>query len=255
VYEIPGMERAIVRKDVVYRTTGAGPLTLDVYWPADAREGELRGAVIFIAGYNDTGYERLLGRKYKEMAGTVCWGQLIAASGLVAIAYTNRDPLADLDALLQYVRDAAAALGVDRDRIGVWACSGNVPLALHALMKPGRAFLACGALLYGYMIDVDGATGVADAAQMFRFTNPNAGASMSDIDPELPLMIVRAGQDQFANLNDSIDRFFARALALNRQVTLVNHAAGPHAFDLLDDSDTSRRIIRQVLGFLSDSLT
>ena len=36
VYRIAGMERAIVRKDVWYRTTNAGPLTMDLYYPADA---------------------------------------------------------------------------------------------------------------------------------------------------------------------------------------------------------------------------
>jgi hypothetical protein len=256
VYEIPGMERAVCRKDVVYRTTGDGPLTLDLYAPsaADAARDAPLPAVIVVAGYNDVGYEKMLGRKYKEMAGTVSWGQLIAASGLAAIAYTNREPVADLEALLRYVRDHAGELGVDANRIGVWACSGNVPLALWALMKPGRAFLKCGALLYGYTIDVGGATGVADAARMFRFTNPNAGLSPEDLRADLPLMIVRAGQEQFANLNESIDRFFASSLALNRPITLVNHAAGPHSFDVLDDSETSRQIIRQVLDFLSASL-
>jgi len=41
----------------------------------------------------------------------------------------------------------------------------------------------------------------------------------------------------------------------NRPITLVNHAEGPHSFDLLDDSETSRRIIRQVLDFLTSQLT
>ena len=73
----------------------------------------------------------------------------------MAIAYTNREPAEDLDALLHHVRDNAAALGIDGDRIGVWGCSGNVPLALSALMQHGRAFVTCGALLYGYMLDLD----------------------------------------------------------------------------------------------------
>ena len=33
------------------------------------------------------------------------------------------------------------------------------------------------------MLDLDGATGVADAAQTFRFTNPNAGKSIDDLPP------------------------------------------------------------------------
>jgi hypothetical protein len=105
------------------------------------------------------------------------------------------------------------------------------------------------------MLDLDGATGVAEAAAAFRFTNPNAGKSLDDLREDLPLFVVRAGQEQFPHLNDSIDRFFAKALTLNRPITLVNHAEGPHSFDLLDDSEASRRIIRQVLDFLTSQLT
>jgi hypothetical protein len=55
--------------------------------------------------------------------------------------------------------------------------------------------------------------------------------------------------------DDHIDRFVLKELALNRPLTLVNYPAGAHAFDLLDDSETSRRIIRQVPGFLQRQLT
>jgi hypothetical protein len=255
VYTIAGMERANVRKDLVYRTTADGPLTMDVYSPEDAIAETPLPAVVLVAGYDDAGYEKMLGVKFKEMAMSVSWSQLIAASGLIAITYTNRDPAADLDALLQHVRDHGGALRIDGERIAVWACSGNVPLALAALIAHGATFIKCGALLYGYMLDLDGATGVADAAQTFRFTNPNAGKSLKDLAPDVPLFLARAGQEQFSGLNDSIDRFFAHALAGNRPITLVNHAAGPHAFDLLHDSDTSRRIIQQVLDFLAAHVT
>jgi hypothetical protein len=67
VYRIAGMERAIVRKDVVYRTTDAGPLTMDLYYPADTAAGRRLPAVVLVAGYNDTGYEKMLGVKFKEM--------------------------------------------------------------------------------------------------------------------------------------------------------------------------------------------
>ena len=253
VYTIAGMERAVVRKDVVYRTTDDGPLTMDLYFPADAAGDTRLPAVVLVAGYNDVGYEKMLGVKFKEMALAVSWGQLMAASGLMAIAYTNREPTADLVALLRHVREQAAPLRIDADRVGLWACSGNVPLALTALMADSS--LRCAALLYGYMLDLDGATGVAEDAGMFRFTNPNAGKTMEDLPETLPLFIVRAGQEQFPHLNESIDRCFAKALTLNRPVTLVNHATGPHSFDLLDDSETSRLIIRQVLDFLTSELT
>jgi len=254
VYRIAGMESAVVKRDLVYRTTEAGPLTMDIYYPADAAAETMLPAVVFVAGYNDVGYEKMLGRRFKEMAMTVSWCQLAAASGMAAIAYTNRDPVQDLDGLLEHVQRNARALGVDGQRIGLWACSGNVPLAISALMR-GRDWLTCAVFLYGYMLDLDGSTGVADAAQSYRFTNPNAGKTMNDLPDDVPLFIVRAGQEQFPNLNESIERFVAKAVALNRPITFVNHADGLHAFDILQDSPASRAVIRQTLGFLSAQLT
>ena len=105
------------------------------------------------------------------------------------------------------------------------------------------------------MLDLDGATGVAESAAEFRFANPNSGRSLEDLPAELPLLIVRAGLEQFPHLNESIDRFVASAVAANRPITLVNHATGPHAFDLIDESAASRAIVRQVLAFLRDRLS
>ena len=178
------------------------------------------------------------------------WAQLAAASGMAAITYTNREPAADIHALLQYVRRNAAHLGVDERRIGIWACSGNVPLALSVLMQDPADFLKCAVLCYGFMLDLDGSTCVADAARQYGFANPCAGKTVDDLPRDIPLFIVRAGQDHFPHLNDSIDRFLVKALTQNMPIKLANHANGPHAFDVLDDSDTSREIIREILAFM-----
>jgi len=130
------------------------------------------------------------------MAMCVSLGELAAASGMVAIAYTNREPAADLHALLQYVRQHAAPLGVDEQRIGVWATSGNVPLALSTLIQEGSEGLKCAVLCYGFMFDLDGTTGVAEASATWGFVNPIAGKSVDDLSPEIPMFLVRAGQDQ-----------------------------------------------------------
>ena len=45
------------------------------------------------------------------------------------------------------------------------------------------------------------------------------------------------------------------ALIDNLPISFVNHAEGAHAFDLFDDSRTSRDILRQTLRFLRQHLT
>lgn len=248
VYELPGMDAVTIRRDVEYLTTGAGIQTMDVYAPPESPNGARLPAVIFVSGYSDVGMQAMLGCKLKEMGAYVSWGQLMAASGLAAITYTTTEPVSDFDALLQYVRQNAAHLGVDENRIGIWACSGNVPRALAVLMQ-GNEFLKCAALLYGLMLDLDGSTNVAQAAKMFGFANASAGKSVEDLPKNLPLFIARAGQDN-PQLNETIDRFLARAVSCNLPVTFVNHHTAPHFFDAMHDSEATHEIIRQILAFL-----
>jgi len=65
------------------------------------------------------------------------------------------------------------------------------------------------------------------------------------------MLVVKAGRDEMPGLNESIDRFVARALPANLPVTVVNQPTGPHGFDIFDATDQSRTVIRQIPGFLS----
>jgi hypothetical protein len=250
VYTIPAMTNVTVRRDVEYRATDAGPLTLDLYYPPDAAPGARTPGVIFVTGYSDLGAQKMFGCRFKDMASYASWGRLAAASGMVGITYANSDPGADANAVLQHVRQHAASLDVDENRIAVWSCSGNVPNALSVMMQPVQDFLKCAVLCYGLMLDLDGSTAVADAASQVGFANTSAGKSVDDLPRGLPLFIARAGRDEFPGLNDTIDRFLAAALRRNLPVTFVNHAEGPHAFDMFDDSEMSREIVRRILSFL-----
>ena len=250
VYRIPGMETVPIRRDVEYRVPPAGALTMDIYYPPDAPSGARRPAIVVVAGYPDVEFAAHVGCKFKEMGASISWGRLVAASGLVAITYTNREPATDLHALLQYVRQHAASLGIDEHRIGLLASSGNVPLALSVLMQAGHDYLKCAVLCYGYMLDLEGADGVAEMAKLWGFANPCAGRSIADLPPNTPLFIVRAGQDQLPHLNETLDRFLCHALTGNLPVTFTNHHVAPHAFDLLHDSETTREIVRHILAFM-----
>ena len=205
---------------------------MDLYYPANSTNNERLPAVVIVAGYPDLGFQKMVGCPFKEMGSSVSWGKLLAFSGLVAITYTNQDPATDVQALLQYLRQNAAALGIDESRIGLWACSGNVPLALGILMQEDREYVKCAALCYGYMLDLDGSTSVAGAAMKWGFANPGAGKTLDDMPRDTPLFIARAGRDQTPQLNETIDRFLVKALTCNLPVSVVNYPQAPHAFDL-----------------------
>ncbi len=182
------------------------------------------------------------------MGSFVSWAQLVASSGLVGITYANREP-GDVNALLDYVQQHAASLGIDGNRIGIWACSGHGPNALSVLIELGDG-LRCAVLAYPYTLDLGGSTRIADAAKQFRFVTPAAGKSVHDLRHEVAMLVVRAGRDQMPGLNDALDQFVAEALALNLPITVINHASGPHAFDLFEETSTAREVVKQMLGFL-----
>lgn len=251
VCELPDAPAVTVRRDVEYRVTGDGALTMDIYYPPDSKSEARTPAVIFVSGYPDPGFQKMLGCKLKEMESYISWGRLTAASGVAAITYTTgNEPAADVHALIRYVRQNAATLGIDEDKIGIWSCSGNVPNALSVLMREGQDHLKCAVLCYGLMLDLGGDTSVADAARQWGFANPCDGKSVADIPQGVPLFIVRAGRDEMPHLNETIDRFLSEALSYNLPVTFVNHPTAPHAFDVMDDSETSREIIRRILAFM-----
>lgn len=249
VYRAPGVDSVTIRRDLEYRKTDDATLTMDVYYPDDWKPGALLPAVVIIAGYPDAGFERMLGCRFKDMGSSVSWAQSMAASGMVAITYTNREPKSDCYALLEHLRENSAALGIDAGRMGIWASSGNVPLALSVLMGTAFPNVKCAAFCYGLMLDLDGATSVAQAAQMFGFANASAGKTLDDLRRDVPMLIVRAGQDN-PPLNEAIDRFITKSLSHNLPITCVNYPDAPHAFDLLLDNEYSREVIRQVVAFL-----
>ena len=251
VLRLPGMDEVGVKQDVVYRPSEAGDLTMDLYRPPGAGEERLP-AVVFVSGYPDEGMKRIFGCGFKEMGTYVSWARLVATSGLAAIVATNREPVEDARALLGYLAEHGAELGIDERRIGIWACSGNGPTALSLLMDGGS--LRCAVLCYPMTLDLDGSAGIADAARAFGFANACAGRRVEELPREVPLFVTRAGRDEMPGLNPALDRFVGEAVRCNLPMTFVNHPEGPHAFDLFQDSEASREIVREALGFLRSRL-
>jgi acetyl esterase/lipase len=234
LYTLAGMADVATR-EVAY---GDG-VAIDLYAPPGA-SGRLP-AVVFVFGYPDPGCEQFFGCKLKDSVGYQSWARLIAASGMIGVTYSNREP-GDAHAMLAHLRGNAAALGIDDQRLAIWACSGNTPMAMSLLDG-----MRCAVLCYPF-VGLGNAPEVAQAAAMFRFANP---AMTLEQLPDIPLFIARAGRDEMPGLNATIDRFVPAAIARAMSITLANHPTGPHSFDLLDDSPTTRAIVRQILAFLT----
>jgi dienelactone hydrolase len=151
---------------------------------------------------------------------------------------------------MSHIRGDASALKIDADRIGIWACSANVLTALTVLSGERREFLKCAVLYYGLMLTPDQKYRDAITALTKQVAFSVQGIEkIKVIHGDLPLFIVRAGQDMEI-FNQAIDHFVSAALAANVPLTVINDAEGGHGFDLGNDTDASRDIIRRSLEFL-----
>lgn len=238
VLHLPGMDQVEVKREQSYGDGG----TFDLYVAAGAAPAP---TVLFVYGFPDPRFAQGL----RQMGAYTSWGRLLAASGMNAIAYSYREPVSDLAALLTHVRQNAGALGIDAGRLGIWSASGNVPTALNLLMTEPPGTFRAAALLYGYMLEVP------DAAEQFGIGVPARGRKIDDLPRSVPLLVVRAGQDQTPLLNVSLESFVSAALARDLPLTLINQPGAPHSFDLFDDSDASRSTIRRILSFFAEQLT
>ena len=107
VYQRNDTNAVTVQCDIPYARRDGEQLTLDVYRPA--QEWSPLPAVLFVTGFPDAGMRRVVGCNAKDMASYISWAKLMAASGIVAITYTNRTPTADAGDVLRYVRENAAS--------------------------------------------------------------------------------------------------------------------------------------------------
>jgi hypothetical protein len=240
---------ATVRYDVPFSTEPNSARLMDIYTVAPIRAA-LPGAILIATGYPAAGLKLHFGRAARGFGSARSWAALFAAQGVAAITYDAVDPANDLPLLAEFLKQNGRSLGIDPTRLGVFACSGNVPVVLADV----AGTLRCAALLYGFMVDAPGHTSVADAARQFGFAIPKRPLLAGSMPDSIAMLIVRAGRDTFAGVNQSIDAFACSALHHNLALTLINHAGGAHAFDLLEEGKSTRDIIERVLSFVSIEL-
>jgi acetyl esterase/lipase len=253
VLRVPGMDAVQVRRDLVYRTVAGEALHMDVYSPAGPPRA--RPAVVLVHGgpIPRTGA--------KNMGVFVSYGEMLAASGCVAVTFDHRflaperltDAGQDVEDLLSHVRTTADSLGVDPERLALWAFSGGGPLLTAGLRERPpwlRALVAYYAVL-DLQLAPPGAENDLDP-EVRRTFSAILGLG-DDARSAPPILVARAGLDN-AWLNDGIDRFVHAATAGGATLDLLNHPGGRHGFDILDDDPRSRQIIRRTFDFLRDHL-
>jgi acetyl esterase/lipase len=248
VLKVSGMERVQVRKDVVYSTPDGQPQKADIYIPAGAKRTDKFPALVLISGAD----------RAKDWGFYTSFGRVAAAQGFVAVPYDKRYPrgtagvntgVIDTLELLRFLRAHAADYNIDGDCIVMWGFSagGGILTPFLRRDKEGvRAYVHYYAIsdFSPYMKD-------APADQQERARNASGAALIQETDLAriLPMFVVRAGQDD-ARLNQGIDALVAAALAKNADLTFINYRDGHHGFDIFDDNDRSREILRETFDWV-----
>ncbi|HEY8185046.1 MAG TPA: alpha/beta hydrolase [Pyrinomonadaceae bacterium] len=253
-YTVPGMAKIRARKDVTYKRVPEAELKMDVYRPPNLPARARRPAIVFIHG---GALPPNLRTKPKEWGAYVSFGQLVAASGFVAITFNQRfydwdmkslsEARSDVSDAIAYILSNASELNIDRDRICLWTLSaGSVLVGPEISNAP--AFIRC--LVFYYSI-MDLAPlrkerpGITDELiRQFSPTRHLEGAGKI-----APIFIARAGRDE-PELNVAVDEFIQKALSRKATLDFSNHAEGQHGFDVLDDNDRTREIIKRTLEFI-----
>jgi acetyl esterase/lipase len=257
VYRLPGMEKVRVISNLKYSEVDNPHLRMDVYIPPELKPQERRPVVVFVHG--GAGPEN----KPKDWGIFQSWGRLLAAAGMVAAAFTHRfspppqsllaEAASDVDSAINYLRSNAESIHANADHIGVCAWSSGGAL-LRPLLTKKPPLVRCVLAFYA-MLDLQQYAPAGDAARLQLLGEYSAIAALAEDSTMMtPMWIARAGRDEVPMLNEALDRFTARALAVNAPITVINHPSGAHGFDNQNDDERSREIIRSAIEFMRTHL-
>ena len=261
-FELPGMDAVAVTKNLVYKTasTGSRParsLMLDVYAPRD-RAAAPAPVVVFVHG----GLTLESPGDAKEWSSYQRWARLVAASGMIGITFNHRlttndnvaEATPDVADAVAFIRRRAAEFHADPNRICLAFYSAGGVLA-GSLLHDAPGYIKCVVLYYPYL-DLEHLRNKtvfrephspAHVDSLAGYSPRDALAHARSLLP--PILLARAGHDEIPNLNESVDRFVAAALADNVRVDFYTHRDGVHGFDIRTRDARTREIIEQTLAF------
>jgi hypothetical protein len=250
LYQIQGMENAIVKKNIAYTVSSDTMLKMDIYYPPKFNFKKKIPAVIFVFGFTNDAQKKIAGTQLRHWSAYTSWCRLVAASGMAAIVYETVDPENDLLLLEKYIQTNQDKLMIDIEKIGSFVCSGNTPTSVtHILNSPSTVF-KCAVIYYGIILtqNFQYIAKYDTLSQQMGFKIPIL-TDPKNWNKNVPLLIVRAGLDNVPYLNLALSAFYEKAIEQNLPVTLINYPDGYHAFEFNNDNETTRMIIKNTLEF------
>ena len=255
VYQIPEMKSVTKNNGIIYYSGEGINLKMDLYTPPNISKNKRLPLVILINGYPDSSIiKKWYGVRQKDLELFVSWSELIAASGMIAVTYESEKSSFETDTLIKFLQKNAEKYNIDLNRIAIFGCSANTLTALSLLQESSNIF-KCAIFYYAALLTPDQKYfSTIDAAAKETGYYWTDLRKIRKIPQEIPLFIVRAGKDKYQIIKESTDYFVSEITKLNIPFTFINYAEGQHDFDILDDTQTSREIIKQTINFLQSHL-
>jgi acetyl esterase/lipase len=241
VYRVAGMDQVRVERDIVFRTAGETQLKADVYMPQ--KPGSY--PVVLLASGGSV-------NNWRTADFYTSFARVLAAEGFVAVNYDKRfsresesaiTASEDSLAVADHVTQNASKYNADPARMCSWhfSAGGRVVGAMLGEKSPAKCVIATYSIL-----------SFGDEESNPKLAPYSALAQARQRGDKLPpTLVVRAGRDSKV-LNDSIAAFVAAALEKNAPVSLINYPTGEHGFDLTNDSEESRQVIRLSIAWLKE---
>jgi 3-oxoadipate enol-lactonase len=241
---VEGMDSVKFSQDRIYRTIDGVDLQYDLYLPAgQSPSSGWPIAVLFHGGPIDSKV------RPKDWPLYQSYGRVLAASGIAAAIpnYRFSSPVAwqaatdDADQLIKHLRANASDLDIDFDAMALWAFSGGGP-QLGVAIRGQFPYVRCLVSFYAFLDTLPEAAEYSPL-RMLR----------EDVGQLPPMFIARVGKDR-VELNLGVDAFVNEARKTGLAVQVAEYADGVHAFDVEQDTNESRKIIAEAVGFVKKHL-
>ncbi|MEF8940237.1 MAG: alpha/beta hydrolase [Salinivenus sp.] len=254
VAPVPDSSVYTVEKDLPYRTRDGDTVRMDVFRPA-ARPSEAVPGVIFVhGGYLPDSVSA------KDMEYFQSFGKFVTGAGVAGIVFSHglsgpgtfQRSRRDVEAAVQYIRERASRLGLDRDRLCLLHLSaGGAFVAPFLADRP--EWLRCTVLYYAVLRPGLMETLTGEPVEEPQRTGLNAFSHVGPWEDAPALFLAEAGKDEPA-INEGLHRFRDQAVEAGWPVEYWTHPTGPHGFDMRDPSPRSRSILLRTRRFLKEQL-
>lgn len=255
LYDIDESKGINIIKDSVYKQIGTNNLLMDIYTPEKSDPKAKLPVVIFVHG---EGPEIFI-KDAKDGGLYSNYGKLLSSMGYAAITFNHprassnfskiNEVSKDILDAVEHVRKNAELWNIDVNRICVWTFSlGGIYTGLF--LNNNEKKVKCLISYYG-LLDIYAKISKHD--DMYEKFTPEEYLSNLNSN-ECSILIVKAAKDKTEAVNKSIDKFIQEAEANSIKYDYVIHNTGGHAFDVMNDNNETRNVIRKTLEFIKENL-